>query len=121
MRPVTRSKAIAPSTFEATVVATRRDMSPVVATEVSEQLIAYIAERTEPTESAAGIAIDELFADYRAWRKEGRGMSLRLEEKDLACSTIACTISSACTMCAFVPISNTPLILRIFIGAAGGN
>jgi hypothetical protein len=31
------------------------------------QLISYIAERTEPTEGAAGIGVDELFADYQAW------------------------------------------------------
>jgi hypothetical protein len=33
----------------------------------AEQLISFIAERTEPVESRSGIGFDELFAAYRAW------------------------------------------------------
>jgi hypothetical protein len=66
-------------------VATVRDTSGSAATDATEaQLVAYIAERTEPTESAAGIGIDELFADYRAWCTLGRAAGLRLEEFKLA-------------------------------------
>ena len=62
-------------------VATGRDTSGSAATDVTEaQLVAYIAQRTEPTESAAGIGLDELFADYRAWCKQRRVEALRLEE-----------------------------------------
>jgi hypothetical protein len=59
----------------------RRDMSGSTATAVPDtELVAYIAEQTEPTESAAGIGIDELFADYLKWSKQQQGTSLRLEE-----------------------------------------
>lgn len=62
-------------------VATVRDVSGSTATEAPHtQLVAYIAERTEPTENAAGIGIDELFADYLRWCTQERGASLRLEE-----------------------------------------
>jgi hypothetical protein len=64
-------------------VATVRDTSRPVATDVADvvgQLPAYIAERTEPTESAGGIGIDELFADYRAWCKQRRFAGLGFEE-----------------------------------------
>jgi hypothetical protein len=61
-------------------VASFRDTSGPAAAVHSDQLVAYIAERTEPTESAAGVGIDELFADYSVWCKKGRAASLRLEE-----------------------------------------
>ena len=63
-------------------VASVRDMSgPAVAVDQDPaQLVAYIAERTEPAESAASVGIDELFADYRAWCAQRRAGSLRLEE-----------------------------------------
>lgn len=32
-----------------------------------EQMIAYIAERTAPTDAANGVGVGELFTDYRAW------------------------------------------------------
>jgi hypothetical protein len=78
-------------TYAEVTSATRRDVSRHVASvrdsagpgsseSADTQLVAYIAERTEPTGSAAGIGIDELFADYRAWCAQGRGASLRLEE-----------------------------------------
>jgi hypothetical protein len=66
-------------------VATVRDTSGSAATDVTEaQLVTYIAERTEPTESAAGIGIDELFVDYRAWCTQRGVTGLRLEEFKLA-------------------------------------
>jgi hypothetical protein len=34
----------------------------------------------EPTESAAGIGKDELFADYRAWCAQGKIIGLQQEE-----------------------------------------
>jgi hypothetical protein len=69
-------------------VAKRRDMSGPSATisdSVAEHdgaadVVTYIAERTEPTESAAGIGVEELFADYLAWCKQGRIAALRLKE-----------------------------------------
>jgi hypothetical protein len=69
-------------------VATVRDTSGVPATpsdrdEVAGavgQLISYIAERTEPTESAAGIGLDELFADYEAWCLQAKVAPLQLKQ-----------------------------------------
>jgi hypothetical protein len=43
-------------------------------------VVSYIAERTEPTESAAGIGVEELFADYLAWCKQRRMAALGLKE-----------------------------------------
>jgi len=40
------------------------------------QLISYVAERTEPTESAAALGIDELFADYLAWCRHRKIVAL---------------------------------------------
>ena len=44
------------------------------------QLISYIAERTEPTESAAGIGVDELFVDYQAWCRQTKVAPLQLKQ-----------------------------------------
>jgi hypothetical protein len=43
-------------------------------------VVSYIAERTEPTESAAGIGVEELFADYLAWCMQGRIATLRFKD-----------------------------------------
>jgi hypothetical protein len=43
-------------------------------------VVSYIAERTEPTENAAGIGVQELFADYLTWCKQGNVAALRLRE-----------------------------------------
>jgi hypothetical protein len=69
-------------------VATVRDTPRMAATaserdEVAEpvgQLITYVAERTEPTEGAAGIGVDELFADYQAWCRQTKVAPLQLRQ-----------------------------------------
>ena len=69
-------------------VATVRDTSRLPATPsdreaVAEhvgQLISYIAERTEPTESAAGIGVDELFVDYQEWCRQRSVAPLQLKQ-----------------------------------------
>jgi hypothetical protein len=68
-------------------VATVRDTSRVPATPFDSrvpehvgQLISYIAERTEPTESAAGIGVEELFADYQDWCRQTKGAPIQLKK-----------------------------------------
>jgi hypothetical protein len=65
-------------------VANNREASQPAATTLDSrgvgQLITYIADCTEPTESAAALGIDDLFSDYVAWCREGKAASLELEE-----------------------------------------
>ena len=44
------------------------------------QLISYIAERTEPTESTAGIGVDEFFVDYKDWCRQTKVAPLQLKQ-----------------------------------------
>jgi hypothetical protein len=43
-------------------------------------VVTFIAERTEPTENAAGIGVQDLFADYLAWCKQGHIAALRFKD-----------------------------------------
>jgi hypothetical protein len=79
---------------EATRIASERDMSRRSATahdtswllstmpeaDGGGQVIAYIAERTEPTDNSESLGVGELFADYRAWCARARNLPLEIKE-----------------------------------------